>query len=91
MMTRSPKTNLITPPKLMPPFQSTTAIGTLPTEQTKDSAAMTGPMIGPQTAPRAGWLVRTRACQKLFGTQAARAPEMRKPISMSCQRLARSM
>ena len=32
-MIRSAKMNATTPPKLIPPFQSTTASGTLPTEQ----------------------------------------------------------
>ena len=38
----------ITPPKLMPPFQSTAASGTLPIEQTKEMIATSGPTIGPQ-------------------------------------------
>ena len=37
-----------TPPKLMPPFQSTAASGTLPIEQTKLMIATTGPISGPQ-------------------------------------------
>ena len=35
----------ITPAKLIPPDQSTAASGTLPTEQTKLSTAMSGPTI----------------------------------------------
>ena len=37
--------NAITPAKLMPPDHSTAASGTLPTEQTKLSTAMSGPTI----------------------------------------------
>ena len=37
--------NAITPAKLMPPDQSTAASGTLPTEQTKLSTAISGPTI----------------------------------------------
>ncbi len=48
-MIRSAKTKDTTPPKLMPPFHSTPASGTLPIEQTKLSTAMTGPTTGPQT------------------------------------------
>ena len=47
-MMRSAKMNEITPPKLIPPFQSTAARGTLPTEQTKLSIEMSGPTSGPQ-------------------------------------------
>src|SRR6266852_1757073 len=42
MMIRSAKMKLITPPKLMPPFHSTTASGMLPTEHTKLSSEMIG-------------------------------------------------
>ena len=48
-MIRSAKRNAVTPPKLMPPFHSTPASGTLPMEQTKLSRQMTGPMSGPQS------------------------------------------
>lgn len=44
---RSAKMNAITPPKLIPPFQSTAASGTFPIERTKLMIATTGPMIGP--------------------------------------------
>ena len=49
-MIRSAKMNAMTPPKLMPPFHSTAASGTLPIEQTKDTIATTGPTIGPHSA-----------------------------------------
>ena len=53
-MMRSAKMNATTPPKLMPPFHSTTASGTLPTEQTKDRIATSGPMIGPHSFAASG-------------------------------------
>ena len=82
-MIRSAKMKLITPPKLMPPFQSTAARGTLPTEHTKLSIEMTGPMSGLQNSLRVGWSVKKNACHQLCGTQAARAPAIRKPSPMS--------
>ena len=48
-MIRSAKMKEMTPPKLMPPFHSTAASGTLPIEQTKLSTAMIGPISGPQS------------------------------------------
>ena len=81
---------LITPPKLIPPLQRTAASGTLPTEQTKLSIAITGPMIGPQIVPSVGLPEMNSACQKLLGTQAARAPAMRKPSRRSWATLATS-
>ena len=47
-MIKSAKMNETTPPKLMPPFQSTAASGTLPIEQTNDCDATSGPISGPQ-------------------------------------------
>ena len=91
MMIRSAKMKLMTPPKLMPPFHNTTARGTLPTEQTKLSIEITGPISGPQNWFSAGLLVRKNACHQLFGTQAARAPAIRKPSPMSKYRLQMSM
>ena len=82
-MMRSANRKLITPPKLMPPFHSTTASGTLPTEQTKLSIEMTGPISGLQNSFSVGWLVRKNACHQLLGTQAARAPAIRKPSPRS--------
>src|SRR5580692_1787263 len=46
-MIRSAKMNATTPPKLMPPFHSTTASGTFPIEQTNEMTATTGPISGP--------------------------------------------
>ena len=54
---------LITPPKLMPPFHSTAASGTLPIEQTKLRIATTGPMIGPQIADQMPWPSKKNAAR----------------------------
>ena len=45
----------ITPPKLMPPFHSTTASGMLPIEHTNEMMATRGPMSGPHTFAASGW------------------------------------
>ena len=60
-MIRSAKMNAITPPKLMPPFHSTAASGTLPIEQTKLTTATSGPTSGPQTWPAVGWSLEEEA------------------------------
>jgi hypothetical protein len=44
----------IIPPKLIPPFQSTAASGTFPTEQTNDAIATSGPTMGPQNFAKTG-------------------------------------
>ena len=66
-MIRSAKMNASTPPKLIPPFHSTAARGTLPIEQTNDSIATSGPISGPQMVASAPWCWRNRPCQKEFG------------------------
>src|SRR5438045_3618237 len=63
-MIRSAKMNASTPPKLMPPFQSTAASGTLPTEQTKLTIATSGPTTGPHSFASVGWWARKSPCQK---------------------------
>ena len=82
-MIRSAKMNATTPPKLIPPFHSTTASGTFPIEQTKEMIATTGPMSGPQTFAASGWPVKKNVCQKLSGTQAAIAPATSRPMTRS--------
>ena len=64
MMIRSAKMKATTPPKLIPPFHSTAASGTLPIEQTKLSTEMTGPITGPHSFAASGCPVRNRCCQK---------------------------
>ena len=91
MMIRSAKMNAMTPPKLIPPFHSTPASGTLPIEQTKLSTEMTGPMTGPHSRAASGWPVRNRCCQKTSGTQAATAPAISSPAAMSRMTAAHSI
>ena len=75
--------NEITPPKLMPPFQSTAASGTLPIEQTNESIATNGPTSGPQIIATRGWPTRKNDCQKRSGTHAASAPARSSPPATS--------
>src|SRR6478736_4096129 len=62
MMIRSAKMNEMTPPKLIPPFQSTAASGTLPIEQTKLSTATSGPTSGPHRVASRWWPSRNSPC-----------------------------
>src|SRR6058998_590304 len=88
---RSAKMNASTPPKLMPPFQRTAASGTLPTEQTKLITATSGPTSGPQNLANVSWLENKKDSQNEFGTQAASAPAIRRPPTMSFQIAAESI
>src|SRR2546423_2343306 len=80
-----------TPPKEMPPRQRTAASGTLPTEQTKETIATSGPTSGPSILARVGCEVRKKPCQKESGTQAASAPAIRNPPATSTQSEAQSV
>ena len=60
----SAKMKPTTPPNVFPPFQRTAASGTLPIEQTKLDAAISGPMSGPQSEASAGLFVRKNPDQK---------------------------
>jgi hypothetical protein len=90
-MIRSAKMNAATPPKLIPPFHSTTASGTLPIEQTNDRIATTGPISGPHSFAARGCPVKKNACQNESGTQAAIAPATSSPITRSRMIAAHSM
>ncbi len=90
-MIRSANRKLITPPKLMPAFHSTPAKGTLPMEQTKLIMLTIGPIKGPQTFDNKGWSTAKKRCQKLSGTQAAMAPAIKRPSTMSRMTAAHSM
>src|SRR5712692_8725148 len=68
---RSAKMKLTTPPKLIPPFQSTAANGILPTEHTKLTIATNGPTSGPSIFASVGLLLKKKARQKESGTQAS--------------------
>ena len=83
--------NATTPPKLIPPFHSTAARGTFPMEQTNDTIATTGPTIGPQIADHVGSSARKKFSQNAFGTHAAMAPAMSRPIIRSRRIAAHSM
>src|ERR1700753_3209064 len=67
MINRSAKMNATTPPKLMPPFHSTAANGTLPIEQTKDAIATIGPTIGPHTTAHARLVGKKEVLPKCLG------------------------
>src|SRR6266851_9671621 len=88
---RSAKMKLTTPPKLIPPFQSTAANGTLPTEQTKLTRATNGPTRGPSILASVGLLVKKKARQKESGTHAANAPAMSSPSRISTHTEAQSI
>ena len=60
----------ITPAELRPPDHSTAASGTLPTEQTKLSTAMTGPMSAPHiVCTAAGRVVEEEAVEEVVAEQ----------------------
>ncbi len=82
-MIRSAKMKATTPPKLIPPFHTTTASGTFPIEQTNETMATTGPMSGPHTFAASGWPVMKNDCQNWSGTQAAMAPATTRPMTRS--------
>src|SRR5438552_3782143 len=88
---RSAKMNDTTPPKEIPPRQSTAASGTFPTEQTKLTIATSGPTSGPSTKAQAGWSDRKNGFQNASGTQAASAPAMSRPTATSIQTAAQSI
>lgn len=83
--------NATTPPKLMPPFHSTTASGTFPMEQTNEAIATSGPMMGPHSLDASGWPSKKNVRQNESGTQAAMAPAMSRPITRSRRIAAHSM
>ncbi len=60
-------------------------------EHTKLRMLTTGPISGPHTLAKVGLEVKKRCCQKLFGTQAATAPAMSNPMTMSRITAAHSM
>src|SRR6266511_6296518 len=88
---RSAKMKATTPPKLIPPFQRTAASGTFPIEQTKLITATSGPTSGPQNLAKLSWREKKNDSQKELGTQAASAPAIKRPPTMSFQIAAQSM
>src|SRR5437763_17070983 len=90
-MIRSAKIKLTTPPKLIPPLQSTAANGTLPTEQTKLTIATSGPTRGPTIFEIVGLLEKKNVFQNESGTHAANAPAIRSPSTISTHTEAQSI
>ena len=90
-MIRSAKMNATTPPKLIPPFHSTTASGTFPIEHTNEMTATTGPISGPHTFAASGCPAKKNERQNESGTQAAIAPATRSPMTRSRMIAAHSM
>ena len=82
-MIRSAKMNATTPPKLMPPFHSTAASGTLPTEQTNEMIATTGPMSGPQTSRPADGRRRRTPARRCRAPRRRSRPATSRPITRS--------
>ena len=91
-MIRSAKMNATTPPKLIPPFHSTAASGTLPIEQTKlsiddDRPDERPPELGSQRVVGEEQVLPER----LSGTQAPTAPAISSPMTMSRRTAAHSI
>src|ERR1700755_1546032 len=84
-MIRSAKMNAATPPKLSPPFHRTTASGTLPTEQTNDTIATTGPISGPQILAASGCPALKNARHNAAAPTARGGPAARTPDDQASQ------
>src|SRR6266508_3344057 len=82
--------NAIVPENEIPPAQSTAASGTLPTEQTNDSTATSGPTkMFSASRKGAGASVMKRSLKKLIGSSAMK-PAMTKPPVISFQSISQS-
>jgi hypothetical protein len=81
---------LITPPKLIPPFHSAAASGTLPIEQTKLMSAMNGPIRAFSMLVQMPWPETKNALQNDVGTSTASTPATRNPITISRRSMVRS-
>jgi hypothetical protein len=81
----------ITPENEIPPAQSTAASGTLPTEQTNESTATSGPTITfSGMRSHAGASVMKSALKKSIGSSATK-PAITKPAVISFQSIAQSL
>ena len=87
---RSAKMKAITPAKLRPPDHSTAASGTLPTEQTKLSTAMTGPMTAPHSVCTAAGASSRKRPLKKSSPSSAMKPASRKPVRISFHSICQS-
>ena len=74
-MIRSAKMNAITPPKLIPPFHSTAASGTLPIEQTNETIATSGRPAAPDLRQSGWWTRKNPARTTRAPTRRARRDE----------------
>src|ERR1700730_12559731 len=84
--------NEITPPKLLPFAQSKLASAMLPTEQTNEATATTGPTAAFSIRRnQAGPLFRKSAFHQSAGTSAAIKPAIKKPPRISFQSIAQSI
>src|ERR1700680_5186598 len=88
---RSAKIKLPTRQKLIPPLHKTAAKGTLPTEHTKLTIDTNGPTSGPSILAIVGLLEKKNAFQNELGTQAANAPAMMSPSTISTHTEAQSI
>ena len=77
MAMRSAKMKATTPPKEIPPCHSAAARGTLPTEQTQLTTAMSGPTSAFSTLVQTPWPWRKTAPHHDAGTTVASAPATR--------------
>src|ERR1700730_10563203 len=83
--------NEITPPKLMPFAQSKLASGILPTEQTNEATATSGPTAAFSIKRNHdGPLFKNSASHQLPGTSAATKPAIKKPPKISFQSISQS-
>ena len=85
---RSANRKASTPAKPIPPDHSTAASGTLPTEQTKLSTAITGPTTAFSIAGiGAGALCRNRPLNTLLGTWAMKPGQQEADADLAPQHL----
>jgi hypothetical protein len=73
----------MTPPKRIPPWTRPRASGTLPTEHTKLTKAMSGPTTAFSTLVHPPWPLNRTARNTLWGTAASRNPATTKPMTSS--------
>ena len=87
----SAKMKATTPPKLMPPFHSAAASGTLPTEQTKLMTATKGPTTTFSRLVQKPWPRTNTSAQTCPGTRTERNPAMTNPIAISFRSMVRPL
>ena len=90
MTIRSANRNASTPAKQIPPDHSTAASGTFPTEQTKLSTAMIGPMITFSIVGSGAGALRRNSCSKKPLPNCAMNPASRNPSVISFHSICQS-